>query len=185
MKKKIILILVLIYILMFGIKTSYSLYNDSQKGKIEPLSFAKIIFNNEELTELTLPIDNLLPGNSIDYQFKIANNKDGNRSEITIGYNVIIETYHLIPINIDLYTDDGTNTKILSCNEEEHQRNSQNKLVCSTEDNILPYNIDSTDNYKLTISFDETDKEGKPWSEEYIDLIDFIDIKINSWQVVE
>lgn len=185
LKKKIILILILTYILIFGVSTTYSMYTDKTTAKIDNLEFAKIIFNNEELNELSLPINNLIPGDSIDYKFKISNNKNGVRSEINIGYYITIETYHIIPTTIKLYSMDELEEFILECNEDNYPRNHENKLVCKTSNFNLNYQEDTSNSYKLNITFDELDKENKPWSEEYSDLIDFIDIKINSWQVVE
>jgi len=185
LKKKIILILILIYILIFGISTSYSMYIDKTEAKVDNLEFAKIIFNNEELDELSLPINNLVPGNSIDYKFKISNNKNGVRSEINIGYYITIETYHIIPTTIKLYSTDENEKLILECNETNFTRNHENKLVCTTSNFNLNYQADNSNSYKLNITFNELNEENKPWNEEYSDLIDFIDIKINSWQVVE
>ena len=84
-KKKIILILLIVYILIFGINTTYSMYKSGSNSKVE-LSFAKIIFNNQSLNNLSLPVKNLIPGESIEYQFMVSNNKDGNINEIDIGY---------------------------------------------------------------------------------------------------
>jgi len=184
MKKKIIVILILIYLLMTGVTTSYSMYNDHQNGKVNNLEFAKIIFNNEELTELSLPLDNIFPGSSLDYNFKISNKKNGIRSEINIGYNITIETYHIIPIAIKLYQKSTTNKLLLECNETNYERNSQNKLVCTTEDFQLNYTEDTSHEYNLNITFNENSSSGESWSQEYTNLIDYVDIKINSWQIV-
>lgn len=185
LKKKIILILILIYILIFGVSTSYSMYVDKTEAKTENLEFAKIIFNNEELDELSLPINNLIPGNSLDYKFKISNNKNGIRSEINIGYYITVETYHIIPTTIRLYSTDEEEKLVLDCNESNYTRNHENKLVCKTPNFNLNYQTDSINSYKIKITFNDLNNEGKTWSEDYSDLIDFIDIKINSWQVVE
>lgn len=161
------------------------MYVDKTEAKVENLEFAKIIFNNEELDELSLPINNLIPGNSLEYKFKISNNKNGIRSEINIGYYITIETYHIIPTTIKLYSIGETEELVLDCNETNFTRNHENKLVCQTNNFNLQYQEDNSNSYKLNILFDEKDKEGNIWSEDYSDLIDFIDIKINSWQVVE
>ena len=182
-KKKIILILLIAYILIFGINTTYSMYKSSSNSELK-LSFAKIIFNNKELNNLSLPVNNLIPGESIEYQFMVSNSKDGNISEIDIGYSISIETFNIIPVNINLYNTNSENP-IMECNKDNFNRNTENKLICNTEEFKLKYNEETTDNYKLVISFDQLDNNNETWSEEYSDLIDFIDIKINSWQIVE
>lgn len=182
-KKIVILILLIVYIMIFGVKTTYSMYKSKSESKVE-LTFAKIIFNNEEINNLSLPINNLLPGKELEYNFKVSNNKDGIRSEINIGYSIIIETFKIIPVNISLYNKD-TEELILECSEELFERNSENKLICETEAYDLNYKSNITDNYILKVSFNEYDQNDMPWTDEYTDLIDFIDIKINSWQIVE
>lgn len=182
-KKKIILILLIVYILIFGVNTTYSMYKSGSDSDVE-LSFAKIIFNNQELNNVSLPINNLIPGESLEYQFMVSNNKDGNVSEITIGYSIVIETFNIIPANIKLYNINDE-TPIIECNNENFNRNTENKLICNSENFELKYNEEKTNNYKLVISIDEYDQNNEVWSEEYSDLIDFIDIKINSWQIVE
>lgn len=180
LKKKIILILLLVYILIFGISTTYSMYIDRTTAKIENLEFAKIIFNSEELNELSLPINNLIPGNGIDYNFQISNNKNGITSEINIGYYITLETYHILPTTIKLYNTNTTEELILDCNETSFTRNNENKLVCKTSNFNLNYQTSNQHSYKLNIYFNQTDVEGNTWSKDYSDLIDFIDIKINS-----
>ena len=182
-KKKIILILLVAYFLIFGVNTTYSMYNSNSDSKVE-LSFAKIIFNNESIDSLSLPINDLVPGESIEYKFMVSNNKDDLRSEINIGYSIAIETYKIVPVNIELYNTD-TNEIIINCNEENFERNTENKLICDTPDFDLDFNNDETDNYTLKISFNKYNDNNEIWSEEYSDLIDFVDIKINSWQIVE
>lgn len=181
-KKKIILILLLVYILIFGVNTTYSKYNSSGDATVE-LNFAKIIFNNQEIDSLSLPISDLVPGESLEYKFMVSNNKDGIRSEINIGYSITIETFKIIPVNIELYNTKDE-TPILSCNDEDFERNAENKLICNSEEFILDLNNDNTENYILKISFDKYNQNNDIWTEEYSELIDFIDIKINSWQIV-
>lgn len=180
-KKQIILILLIVYILIFGVNTTYSMYNSRRDSKVE-LSFAKIIFNNEELNNLSIPINNLVPGKEIVYKFKISNNKDGIRSEINIGYSIVVETFKIMPVQIELWNADGM---VLVCDEENFSRNVENKLICDTEEKVLSYNEDKEDEYSLKISFSDKDNEDMLWNEEYADLIDFIDIKINSYQLVK
>lgn len=182
-KKKIILILLLAYILIFGVNSTYSKYNSLGDGKVE-LSFAKIIFNNEAIDSLSLPISDLVPGESLEYKFKISNNKDGIRSDINIGYSISIETFLIIPVSLELYKE-NQEEPVLLCNEDLFERNPENKLICNTDEFKLDFNNDIIDNYTLKISFAKYNENNEIWSEDYSELIDFIDIKINSWQIVE
>lgn len=185
MKKKIIIILVVLNLLILGVGTTYSTYRSKTTGGLKEFQFAKIIFNNEITNSISLPLNDFMPGNINTYDFQVANNKDGKKSDVNIGYKIYIETLHLIPTTINLYKVEDTNkTNILTCNEN-NERNSENKIVCITEEEILYYSNESTNNYELEVIFEEKDSNGNSWSSDYSDLIDFIDIKIDSYQKTE
>ena len=131
-----------------------------------------------------MPVNNIIPGEDLEYDFIVANNKDGIRSEINIGYTISIITFKILPVKIELYND-SIDKPILECNETNFDRNEENKLVCTTEEYSLDYSNDNTNKYKVKISFEEYNEENEIWTEDYSELIDFVDIKINSWQIVE
>ena len=105
MKKYIYIIigLIILNILIIGAKFTYSSFYSTITGKTEDLTFAKINFNHEKSTKVSFSLGNLNPGEEKDYKFKVANYKDGSGSDINIGYQLTIETYHFIPTTIQLY----------------------------------------------------------------------------------
>lgn len=181
MKKKIVIILVVLNLLILGVGTTYSTYRSKTTGELKEFQFAKIIFNNEVTNAISLPLNDFMPGNINTYEFKVGNNKDGKKSDVNIGYKIYIETLHLIPTTINLYKIDESRNIILTCNES-NERNNENKIVCITEEEILYYSNEATNNYELEVIFEEKDANGNTWSSDYSDLIDFIDIKIDSYQ---
>ena len=54
MKKKILIILLLTNLLLLGVGGTYAAYRDEAVGTINEFNFAKIIFNNEEWTILSV-----------------------------------------------------------------------------------------------------------------------------------
>lgn len=182
MKKKILIILLLTNLLLLGVGGTYAAYRDEAVGTINEFNFAKIIFNNEETSSISLPNNGLKPGEKISYNFKVSNNKDSQRSDVNIDYKITIQTYHLIPTTIKLYdTNDGNRELLLTCNESA-QRDEEYKINCVSDDYTLYYSSNDEDNYEVEVIFDSTDAEGNPWPQDYSELLDFIDIKIDSWQ---
>ena len=111
---------------------------------------------------------------------------------------VLIQKIDLIKIQIStpytIYIQNSTLNKkneitnldelVLTCNEED-ERNSENKLTCTSDIYTLDYKYQEQDDYSIKITYDNKDKNQNTWSEEYSELVDFIDIKIESWQLTE
>ena len=78
-----------------------------------------------------------------------------------------------MPLLIELYKN---NELVMTC-DEEYSRNSDNALVCNSDIWNLEHDSTKTDDFKIKISFP------KEYNNlEYIDLVDYIDIDISSWQ---
>lgn len=182
-KKKLILILTGINLLVVGVGSAYSSYEDMDDSNMSIGSIAKIVFNNQITNSLSLPTNGIIPGSSADYTFKVGNYSNGVRSDVNINYSISIESFHFIPTTVKLYSvSSGTDTLLLTCNESTGTRNSENKLVCTSSTFTLLYSGNNEHNYKINIKFDSTDGGGNVWSSDYSDIIDYIDVKINSEQ---
>ena len=66
----------------------------------------------------------------------------------------------------------------MTCDETKN-RNDNNELVCKTPIQELIYEEESEDNYQLKVTFDNNYN-----TEEYANLIDYINIEIKSYQKV-
>ena len=64
--------------------------------------------------------------------------------------------------------------------DETYSRNNENELVCNTPIRRLDHTERKIDNYELKVSFPQEYN-----SEEYANLVDFIDLEIVSNQVIE
>jgi hypothetical protein len=138
---------------------------------------AKFVFNAQSLDQIQLPLIDLNPGSTKEYTFAVSNNYAGSLSDVTIEYQMTIETYHLIPLIIELYKMNGeTEELILTC-DENYTRNSENELICNSSTQEMGYSVLKLDNYKLKVTFPNQYN-----GEAYSDLVDYINIEIKSSQ---
>ena len=178
MKYKVLKILMIMALVVFGLGITYSIFNSNTLAAGNQ-KIAKFIFNAEEVDKLSLPITDLKPGYTNDFDFSVSNSKDKKISDVTIEYQMTIKTFHLVPLNIELYKIDGeTETLLITC-DETFSRNEDNELLCNLPIEELDYLKESKNNYKLRITFP------KEYNDEiYSNLVDYIDIEIKSWQKV-
>lgn len=175
-KLNIIVMLICGIIIILGSGITYSLFSSSSR-LIANQKVARFIFEAKKTDLIELPITNINPGDKTEYRFQVANTLDSKQSEVTINYQMIIKTYHFMPLDIELYKiEDGEEKKILTC-DETYSR-TDNQLICNTEIQTLNHNIAKMDDYKLKMTF-----PAKYNDENYTELVDYIDIEINSWQV--
>jgi len=168
----------MLVVMAFGTGITYSVFTSDAFGNVNQ-KIAKFIFNAEEVDELHLSLTDLYPGVTKEYQFSVSNNSSGKLTNVTLNYNMIIKTYHFMPTEIKLYRiDDENETLVISC-DETFTRNEENELVCNTETVEMSFKKEELHNYKLEVIFPSSYN-----SEEYTDLVDYIDIEINSWQKI-
>lgn len=180
MKKKIFLIIFLLVMIVLGLGVTYSAFS-SENMLIVNQEIASFIFETEQTDHISLALSDLKPGDETSYNFKVSNNKEVdeeiNVSNVTINYEILITTFHFMPLEIELYKGESE-TPLLVC-DESFNRNDYNELLCTTEIQNMEFSSGVTDDYKLNVKFDE-----KYNDEEYSDLVDSIDIEIKSWQKV-
>jgi hypothetical protein len=140
---------------------------------------AKFIFNTEVLNEIELPLVDLNPKESKEYLFAVSNNKSDSKSDVSIEYMMTLKTYHLVPLNIELYKIDGEVEDLVLVCDETYTRNSENELVCNTPVEIMNHSSLELDNYKLKVEFTSGYDD-----EIYSNLVDYINIEIKSWQKI-
>ena len=132
MKVKIIIGLVLLSIFSIGIGVSYMQYKTNSNALINQ-KIASFIFNVEKTDKLEIPLENLSPGDKLKYDFSVTNTEEDLTSNVTIEYQIILKTYHLVPLDIELYNVvEGKETLVLNCNEK-FNRNTDNQLLCNDQ----------------------------------------------------
>ena len=101
-------------------------------------------------------------------------------SNVSVEYQMIIKTYHFVPLLIELYKLDGeTEELILTC-DETYTRNLDNELICNSPIQEMSHSLEKLDNYKIKIEFPEEYNDAM-----YAGLVDYINIEIKSWQKME
>lgn len=179
MRKKIILILGIALMILFGTGITYSIFNSSASLTTTNQNIAKFIFDVEEENNINLPLQNLVPGQSEEYLFKVSSTSADISSDVNISYQIIIKTYHFIPLDIKLYQEiDGEKELVLTC-DETYSRNDANELVCNAPVNELMYGENYNHNYNLEVIFPAEYND-----ESYIGLVDYLNLEIKSWQTL-
>lgn len=178
MKKRIALILMFGFLNVLLIGVTYSFFV-SDANFFANQDIAKFVFNAEETSTISVPITDLNPGDSTSYTFEVTNNVDDIVSQVSISYQCIIKTYHLMPLEIKLYKTGSVEELVLTC-DETFSRDSDNQLVCNSLVQKMAYDNKVSDTYRLDISFPEAYND-----EDYSELVDYIDIDIRSWQNIE
>ena len=175
MKKKIVILTVLIiFFLTTGV--TYSLYTSSKDINIES-SLASFIVDVKKTDNIDIPLSDIKPGTELVYDFSVSNNSKDKTSDVFIIYNITLNTMHLMPLGINLYDESGN--LVLTCNEE-NTRNIRNELECKSNDIEMAYDKDIKDNYTLKVKFDSLYNESS-----YADLVDYINLKVDSYQKTE
>lgn len=176
MKYKVLISLFIVMFFIFGIGITYSYFSSDIGLNSVDQRIAKFVFDTETLDRLELPLIDLTPGQSEEYNFSVSNSSDDNLSDVNIEYQLTILTPHFTPLIIELYKDDSL---VFSC-DESYSRNENNELVCNSPVQELSYEDEDMDNYKLKITFD-----GSYNDEMFSNLIDYINIEIKSYQKVQ
>lgn len=174
MKKKIIIVIILL--LLLGFKVTYSVYTNNSKT-LTNLSFANFIVDTKRQDHIDLDLSTLNPGDDITFNFSISNGLEENVSDVSIVYNIIIKTMHFMPLDIKLY--DINDNLIMSC-DETYKRNTDNELVCMTDDIELLFSKNEQHDYYLKIDFPVEYN-----SYEYSSLVDYLNIQIKSSQKID
>ncbi len=178
-KKKlfIIEIIALSFLLLVGV--TYSLYTSDTDLTSTDIAVAEFIFNSNKTDLIELPFDSLAPGDVVTHSFSVANNLDTKVSEVAVEYQITLTTLHAVPLSYELIKDnEGIYESILTCNETS-TRNAEGLLECKTTLIQMSHETAKNDNYILNISFPAVYNDVI-----YSNLIDYVDIEIESWQKV-
>lgn len=174
MKKRVVIIVMLLCLIPFCFKITYSLFTSNASLTITDGEIAEFIFEAKRTNHIELEFENLNSGEGREYEFQVSNTKDDNITNVTTEYQIIIKTFHFMPLLIDLYKNDEL---VMTCDEISYSRNSDNALVCKSDIWQLEHDSTKIDDFKIKISFPEEHN-----NLEYTELVDYIDIDISSWQ---
>lgn len=174
-KYKILLVMFIMAMVLFSSGITYSIFTSSSNLNVDQ-EIASFIFEAEKKDHLELNLTDLKPGVSKEYNFSVANNDSNTVSDVTIEYKIIIKTFHFMPLNIELYKIGEKEELLMRC-DESYNRNASNHIVCNSDIQTMTYSEEMKDDYKLKVTFESAYN-----NEVYAELVDFIDLEINSWQ---
>lgn len=176
-KKIILLGTIILLILTAGI--TYSVFSSSGMIDVADQNIAKFIFDTEPVNTFDILLDGLKPGDKRDIEFVVTNYDDENIAEVSIEYQVILKTYHFMPLSIELYKINEEEDLVLEC-DESYSRNEQNEIVCNSPIQEMSHEEEKQDEYRLKVNFPEEYNDVS-----YSELLDFINLEIKSWQKLE
>ena len=179
MKKKILLVMILIIFVAFFSGITYSFFNSSAKSKSSNQGIASFIFETKKVDNIELDLSGLVPGDEREYSFSITNAKEEKTSDVTIEYQILIKTYHFIPLTISLYSVDESGEQLIDECDETFGRNEEKELVCNMPIETLQKSELGNKIYKLKVIFPENYNDLK-----YSNLVDYLNIEIESWQKI-
>lgn len=143
---------------------------------------------NKDYKTMTLNLENIFPRNiPYTYKFSVANTDGENNAETDLEYELSIRTTTNLPVIYELYMNeeytDKNATNIIKTNEvktDSEETDAAFFRYITTEKQTLQYTKPETNLYQLVVYFPEEYNTG-----EYQDVIEAIEITINSNQILE
>ncbi len=178
-KKKLFIIEIIALSLVLIIGVTYSIYTSDIDMASTEVGIAQFVFNSNKTDAIEIPLDTLSPGDLVSHTFKVSNNLESVVSEVTVEYQITLKTVHSIPLTYELINVNGVPQTIITCNET-NERNEEGLLECKTPVIQMSHTTSKDDNYQLNISFPSVYNDSS-----YANLVDYIDIEIESWQKIE
>lgn len=178
MKRRLLIILVILVIFVLSSGITYSAFTSRTYGNVDQ-NIAKFIFETKLIDHIELPLVDIAPGQVEEYQFAVTNNLNKKISDVLLNYQIILKTYHLMPLKIELYKLDNGEELIMTC-DENYTRDENKQLLCNSPVQEMGYSREETVNYKLKVIFPEEYND-----EIYANLVDYVDVEIKSWQKID
>lgn len=174
---KIIIIFVLVVILILTIKGTLARYSSS--GKSEANVDVAFYLVKEQTLSQTIALEEIMPSDNVyTYTFSVANNDGTNRTETALKYTIAIRMTTNLPLTYSLYVNDGTENLFEGYTTEQDEHGTYFKTITSSE-NTFGFETNEQNTYKLEVRFP---KEYN--SVEYQGIIEALEIKVNSQQIV-
>ncbi len=176
-------LLLIMIITIFLTPTTISKYTSQSTSNADVDVAFYLLKTSYQSTNVLL--DKITPRNEpYIYTFSISNNNGVNRTETKLEYDLSIRTTTNLPLTYSLYMNQNYNNQNASniiTNQQVIQDDDGtyfNKIETNT--NYFSYEYDETNTYQLLVSFPSTYVD-----EMYQDIIESIEITINSKQIID
>ena len=179
LKIEICIFFILLALLLFLVPYTFSrLRTETRANPTVDIAFflAKDTYTHEEIN-----LTDLKPGDSSSYTFSVSNTDGTNRSEVNMDYFVEVKATTNLPLRYDLYLiNSGIDVPFISDEEIISDEDGTYFKTLKTSSRTLDFENDTTDYYKLTISFDSEYSTHK-----YQDVAENIEITVNAKQKLD
>ena len=136
---------------------------------------------NEDYQSMNINLGALEPRTQkYEYNFSISNFEDSKRAEVNLEYDLAIITTTNLPLEYELFMNDNNNQNIITSDVTSQDNYGTYFRTLKTNTEFFEYTANQTNTYKLTIYFPPIFKDIK-----YQDVIEGIEIQVNSRQVIE
>lgn len=177
--KKLLITLIIIFVMVFSTGITYSMFHSSKEMTSIDRHLAKFVFEANQTDNISLDLSSIIPGVPNTYNFSVTNVKENVQSDVTVLYQITIKTFHLMPLEIELFEVNNQDEELVLTCDESYSRNANLELVCNTEMFTLEHADDLTKEYKLEVSLPIEYN-----SSEYANLVDYINLEISSSQKI-
>ena len=176
---KILIFLLCIVIISFLIKGAFSKF-ESDASAVGSLSTAMYIVS-EGYSSMSLNLDEIYPRTEpYTYNFTVSNFKNANRTEVNLEYDLKIVTTTNLPLSYELYLNGDNLNNIITSDMVSPDSYGTYFRTLTTEKEYFGFTEDETNTYKLVVYFPESYTDIK-----YQDVIEGIEIQVNSSQIIE
>ena len=179
-KKFVILVLCLLILIRIFVLTLSRYESEAESNVDIDLAFYVL---NEDYQDMSINLDNIFPSDTpYIYTFSISNEKDGNRADTNLEYNLKIRTTTNLPLEYKLYKnqnyDDNNAQNIITNDKTEQDQSGTYFRTIETPTEKFYYNAKGENIYYLVIRF-----PAKYNTEDYQNIIEGIEISVESHQI--
>lgn len=180
---KLIIIVLCLLIFLRILTLTFSKYESNSNSNAD-IDIAFYLLK-EDYKDMTLNLGDIVPREEpYIYKFEITNEENGNVAETDLEYSLEIKTTTNLPLSYELYMNedytDSNARNIITSDEAQKDEDGTYFKILKTDNQIFTHSIPMSNIYTLVIYFP---KEYN--TEEYQDLIDSIEIHVNSKQIID
>ena len=139
----------------------------------------------EDYKGMTLNLGQIVPREEpYTYQFEITNEENGNVAETDLEYSLEIRTTTNLPLNYTLFmNEDYTDVNAKSIKTSDTNQKDEDGTyfkILETENQIFTHSLPTSNTYTLVVEF-----PAEYNAEDYQGKIDFVEINVNSNQIID
>lgn len=177
--KKILVFFASIILIVIIIRYTFSRFQNDVNA-VATMDAAFYIVN-EDYQSMNINLGAIEPRNQkYEYNFSISNFEESKRAEVNLEYDLVIVTTTNLPLEYELFMNGNNTQNVITSDVTNQDSYGTYFRTLKTDTQVFEFTSDETNTYKLTIYFPPTYKDIK-----YQDVIEGIEIQVNSRQIIE